>query len=258
MKRLYTLFALIIASLAAVVLPVAAGLDPEDPSINSISFKSCHELVVRYSVGDNDYGVNWTLSEADEDFVADGSFDTEANTKNNEVILTGFTLVPGEDYMIDLEWGEFKGTAFFTFTAGVCDAAEETSSKPVELPPCEIEDTRLDEGCGSTFVVTYAQDREDGCYISIYSVYGRADRKPVLVLQATPGEIAAAQANGGNAIIDSADVVNLEQVTIYWLSATGEFQVNAGPNEEGKVYVLNFTGCPATNIYTSNSYQKAD
>jgi len=29
-------------------------------------------------------------------------------------------------------------------------------------------------------------------------------------------------------------------------------------DEEGKVYVLNFTGCPATNIYTTNSFQKSE
>src|SRR5687768_14867869 len=44
------------------------------------------------------------------------------------------------------------------FDIDSCDDNEATASEQsVELPPCEIEDTRLDEGCGSTFVVTYAQ-----------------------------------------------------------------------------------------------------
>lgn len=145
-----------------------------------------------------------------------------------------------------------------TFVAGNCgDSASADNSDPVELPPCELSDDRLDKGC-SPFVVTYAYAREDGCYINIYSKYARADGKIVLLLQATPAEIAAAQAAGGNAVIDTIEVVNLTEVTAYWLPGTNEFQINAGPNAEGKVYVLNFTGCPATNIYTTNSYQKAE
>jgi hypothetical protein len=38
------------------------------------------------------------------------------------------------------------------------------------------------------------------------------------------------------------------EVALYRLT-TGEWQVNAGPTAEGKVYVVVFTGCPATNVY---------
>lgn len=40
------------------------------------------------------------------------------------------------------------------------------------------------------------------------------------------------------------------EIAFYKLT-TGEFQVNSGPDAEGKVFVLNFTGCPATNVYES-------
>lgn len=40
------------------------------------------------------------------------------------------------------------------------------------------------------------------------------------------------------------------EIAFYKLT-TGEYQVNAGPDAEGKVFVLNFTGCPATNVYES-------
>lgn len=33
---------------------------------------------------------------------------------------------------------------------------------------------------------------------------------------------------------------------------TGEFQLNVGPDLEGKVYVVNFVGCPATEVRESN------
>ena len=41
------------------------------------------------------------------------------------------------------------------------------------------------------------------------------------------------------------------EIAMYKLT-TGEFQINYGPDAEGKVYVLNFTGCPAQNIYESH------
>ncbi|MCK6577709.1 MAG: hypothetical protein L6Q98_06355 [Anaerolineae bacterium] len=43
-------------------------------------------------------------------------------------------------------------------------------------------------------------------------------------------------------------------IALYKLT-TGEYQVNVGPDAEHKVYVINFTGCPAENIYESNFVQ---
>jgi hypothetical protein len=37
--------------------------------------------------------------------------------------------------------------------------------------------------------------------------------------------------------------------TTVWLLTTGEYQVNIGPDRDGNVYVIVFTGVPATNIY---------
>jgi hypothetical protein len=37
--------------------------------------------------------------------------------------------------------------------------------------------------------------------------------------------------------------------TTVWLLTTGEYQVNIGPDRDGHVYVIVFTGIPATNIY---------
>jgi hypothetical protein len=38
------------------------------------------------------------------------------------------------------------------------------------------------------------------------------------------------------------------EISLYKLTS-GEYQVNVGPDSEGKVFVLNFTGCPAENVY---------
>ncbi len=36
-------------------------------------------------------------------------------------------------------------------------------------------------------------------------------------------------------------------ISLYKLS-TGEFQINVGPDQENKVYTINFTGCPAEDV----------
>lgn len=41
------------------------------------------------------------------------------------------------------------------------------------------------------------------------------------------------------------------EFALYKLTS-GEYQVNVGPDIEGKVYVVNFTGCPATEVRESN------
>jgi hypothetical protein len=46
-----------------------------------------------------------------------------------------------------------------------------------------------------------------------------------------------------NTLVDSYYEASLYRLT------TGEWQVNAGPTTEGKVYVVVFTGCPATNVH---------
>jgi hypothetical protein len=258
MKRFYILLILAVLfglSLAA----VSAGVIPDaDIEIHGASGK-CSEIDVTYhpyGAFAETFDISWTLFQG-KTVVTSGLFNSPQNTNDDDanVTLTLKTNLAAGTYIIAFD-GEGTGSDdTLSFTVPAC--TDTSSSEPVELPPCELSDNRLDEGC-SSFVTTYAQVREDGCYISIYSPYGRADGKTVLLLQGTPAEIAAAQAAGGNAVIDHVDVVNLTEVTLYWLSATNEFQINAGPNAEGKVYVLNFTGCEASNVYTTNSYQEAD
>lgn len=43
------------------------------------------------------------------------------------------------------------------------------------------------------------------------------------------------------------------EIALYKLTS-GEYQVNVGPDQEGKVFVLNFSGCPAENVYESTFF----
>jgi hypothetical protein len=223
---------------------------------------ACTQIVIEYEIVANDNREMpdqikgyWSVDFGDGGIEGIADFNVG---KGQFTVTTKSNLDSGEHYFT------FDGFIGFSAIVGLgdfylnCPNSASASKKYVEAPFCKVEDGRLDSGCGSTFVATFTEQRDDGCNISIYSPYGRADGATVLLVDANAAEIAAAQAQYGNAVIDSVDVVNLGRVAIYWLPDTGEFQVNAGPNAEGKVYVLNFTGCPATNIYTSNSYQEND
>jgi len=256
-----------LACLIAAVLPAAAqdliyGID-----ILSVHH-TCTDVFVVFRFNNIDYegpagniNVALTVSEQDETEVASQVNSYFLDFETQYMIEVTFPpLVAGDNYFLVLDASEGQAVDEFKFVANSCGDGETSSagSVYVEPPPCKLNDGRLDETCGSAPIVTYSESIADSCYVSIYSKYGRADGKVVLLLQATAAEIAAVRGTGGNAVIESVDVVNLGSVTLYWLSATNEFQINAGPNEEGKVYVLNFTGCPATNVYTSNSYQEAE
>jgi len=243
---------------------MAAGLTT-NATISFISATACTDLAFTYTTtsdGLASYFADYSIDQKGSPIIS-GSIPLLRNIKDDKVNSVGFNFTPGLVYTLHLA-GEGTGVGskmnfMCGFGSSFLSSSEQQQSKmPVQLPPCELSDGRVDESCeGSSVVSVYAVQREDGCYISVYSLYGRADHQVVLLLQATPGEIVAAQTSGGNVVIDSVNVVNLTNVTLYWLSATSEFQINAGPNEEGKMYILNFTGCPFTTMYTTNSYQES-
>lgn len=265
--RIYTLASFLVALMILIAFtarPVMAAGFNTTATINFVSATACTNLAFTYTTtsdGAATYSADYSIDQNGSPVIS-ASIPLPRNINAGKANSAGFIFTPGLVYTLHLGGeGTGKGSKM-KFMCGIGSSfsslGQQKSTTPVELPPCELSDGRVDETCeGSGVVSVYAVQREDGCYISAYSLYGRADHEVVLLLQGTPGEIAAAQATGGNVVIDSANVVNLTNVTLYWLAATGEFQINAGPNEEGKVYVLNFTGCPMTSMYTTNSYQDA-
>lgn len=132
--------------------------------------------------------------------------------------------------------------------------AEETAEPFVDeaaaCNPCDCpEDLRLN--ChGPQFFAVYARPRAEDfinpsayvCEINVYRLREDGtgqfaftiDRETIDELEANPPE--------ENTLIRSRFDVYFYQLT------SGEFQVNAGPDPEGKVYTLIFEGCPAYNI----------
>jgi hypothetical protein len=97
---------------------------------------------------------------------------------------------------------------------------------------------------GNEYYGVYTRTTSNGaCYIDVVLIdpdTGRGRRG----IRVTPREQAAVEEfPTENTLVDS-----YYEASIYRLTS-GEWQVNAGPNVEGKVYVVTFTGCPATNVH---------
>lgn len=88
-------------------------------------------------------------------------------------------------------------------------------------------------------------DSPDNCQIEIAKVGALGYEE--LAIWMTSQELAALpEFPEQNMLVDQ-----YYEIALYKLT-TGEFQINYGPDAEGKVYVLNFTGCPAQNVYESH------
>lgn len=107
--------------------------------------------------------------------------------------------------------------------------------------PCECDNDRRINCLGHEFYAVYTQLNEAGrCNVDVFLIQNGKGKGAFRVttlerskLPETPRE---------PLVVDS-----YYEVTMYKLP-TGEFQVNAGPDSQGKMYTVTFTGCPAENI----------
>ena len=111
--------------------------------------------------------------------------------------------------------------------------------------PCDCTDI-TSHNCFGPYHL-YTPTSGDSCAIDIWLVEGDKGRRTVYVTDAQLARLPEFPEQ--NTLIRERGVIAL-----YKLSS-GEYQVNVGPDAEKKVYVINFTGCPAENIYESNFVQ---
>lgn len=99
--------------------------------------------------------------------------------------------------------------------------------------------------CFGTYAAYTHGETIDTCRIEIAKV--NAWGYDELAISLTSEELAALpEAPEQNMLVASYYDIALYKLT------SGEFQINAGPDHESKVYVLNFRGCPAENVYESH------
>jgi hypothetical protein len=110
--------------------------------------------------------------------------------------------------------------------------------------PCYCENDQRINCLGNEYYGVYTRETANGsCYIDVLLIdqaTGRGRRG----IRLTPREQTRIEDfPEENTLIESYYETSLYRLT------TGEWQVNAGPTAEGKVYVVVFTGCPATNVH---------
>jgi hypothetical protein len=112
--------------------------------------------------------------------------------------------------------------------------------------PCDCPEDNRDNCQGVEFYAVYVRTSPAGvCFIEAYRVDGPNTGRPVLrVNQATLDRFPAQP--GLNTLIRQN-----QGIALYRLG-TGELQVNAGPDGNGKIYTLLFDGCPATRFTETN------
>jgi len=108
--------------------------------------------------------------------------------------------------------------------------------------PCDCpENTTIN--CYGSFGI-FIIEEEDQCDIQILGVSDAGAEYEAMYL--TGEELAELpETPEENLLVDE-----YYEYTFYKLTS-GEYQVNVGPDAEGKVYVVNFVGCPATDVRES-------
>ena len=116
--------------------------------------------------------------------------------------------------------------------------------------PCYCPHNRSLNCYGDYAVYTKMSKDGSSCYIQVLGVDRKG--KPRLAITATADELAKLPDKPDqNTLIDQ-----YYEFALYKLTS-GEYQLNVGPDSEGKVFVIDFTGCPADHVYESTFIAKS-
>ncbi|MCL4247664.1 MAG: hypothetical protein KJ065_05915 [Anaerolineae bacterium] len=125
------------------------------------------------------------------------------------------------------------------FAGGVAAFTAAPSGTAEACNPCDCPSDKRINCQGIQFYGIYTYERGDVCYIDAYRMQsnGSPGRRAWRVTSRDLADLPEAPEE--NTLITSGDAIFLYQLT------TGELQVNAGPAEDGKIYVTIWQGCPA-------------
>ncbi len=132
---------------------------------------------------------------------------------------------------------DFNGTSI-TVNGSYCDV-----ETPIAVGAPVPSDGRLNFGIGDWQAVIYAEDGAGNAAIHIYGV--NENSEGYILLAITAEQLEALPKNPSeNLLIAQVD----DPAVAVYLLTTGEYQVNIGPDAEGKVDVFIFTGLPLSNM----------
>jgi hypothetical protein len=117
------------------------------------------------------------------------------------------------------------------------------SGKAFACLPCNCKDLRS-VNCFGPYAL-YTPTRSNGtCDIDIWVVQDGKGKRAILETAAEQAKLRDVTEEERYITVDTA----LEGYISLYKLYTGEYQINVGPDGEGKVYTINFTGCPADNV----------
>jgi hypothetical protein len=132
--------------------------------------------------------------------------------------------------------------AFVVCAAGLTALTLTSADTAQACNPCECENDRRHNCMGGQFYAVYTKGTPTGCLFEVYSIApnGTGRRQ----LRFTERDLARFPAKAQNYLVATG---RDKRFALYRL-ASGEWQVNAGPDEENKVYVTIIRDCPASAV----------
>ena len=156
-------------------------------------------------------------------------FGVEGSSNPPEVI--GFGCGLDQSYIFTAPAAGTYGFGVYNDNATLGDSADVSIS--VYIPGQKLGDGRINDIGGATFAV-YCK----GAIIEVYGING-----------GTGLGYFAFRASQTSEIPDTNTLLKkFENITLWRLAGSGLYQINRGPDAEGKTYVFRFDGCPATEM----------
>ncbi|MEO8396246.1 MAG: hypothetical protein ABI700_24845 [Chloroflexota bacterium] len=121
------------------------------------------------------------------------------------------------------------------------------SSTAFACLPCNCT-THRSVNCFGPYALYTPTEKDETCSLDIWSIEADGQGKRAIKLTADDlADLPAADEIENYVMVESA---KNDFITLYKLNS-GQYQINVGPDSEGKVYVIDFTGCPANDVTES-------
>ncbi len=120
------------------------------------------------------------------------------------------------------------------------------SSTAFACLPCQCPDL-TSVNCFGPYALYTPTTKDGDCSIDIWIIEDGQGKRALKLDGADLADLPDAEDIDGYILAD--DAYN-GYISLYKLQS-GEYQINVGPDGEGKVYVIDFTGCPAENVTES-------
>lgn len=108
--------------------------------------------------------------------------------------------------------------------------------------PCDCPDNTAVNCWGPYQLFTDSDEDGENCTIEVWLVAGDKGERAFRVTPREQSRLPLPEEMDENVVVEE-----VSGATLYWLMS-GEYQLNVGPDGEGKVHTINWEGCPADDV----------